>query len=125
MPFNNPMPLPPNGPVTADAFATTRPGTVFPSLSRAVATYDSQEYHSRGALGLQLTIDITNVGGAGTVTVTILARDEATGNFVALPEAVTTALAAVATTVFTIRPGVEEDANVTIAIALPRSFKIR
>jgi hypothetical protein len=124
--MRNPTPLPPNGPITAADFASQRPGTVFPTLSRAPATYDSQEYHSLGAKGLQLFVDIDDVGaGPGTVTVSVLARNPANGEFVALPEAATTALNAAGQTVLTIRPGVEEDANATIAIALPHSFKIR
>jgi hypothetical protein len=117
------MPLPPNGPVTAADYATQRPGTVFPAATRSAATYDSQIYDALGRNGLQLVIDTNS--GAGNVTVSILARDPATGEFVAYAEATTAALAGVGQTIFTLRPGLEEDVNVNVPLALPNQFKIR
>jgi hypothetical protein len=123
--MRNPTPLPPNGPISAEAFATQRPGTVFPAASRAAATYDSQEYHNLGAKGLQLVIDVDDVGGAGTLTVSVLIKNPATGEFLAYQEATTAAIAAASQVIFTMRPGLEEDANVNVALAVPLSFKIR
>jgi hypothetical protein len=121
----SPMPLPPNGPMTAADFASHRPGTVFPAADRAAATYTSQSYHSVGRKGLQLVIDVNTVTGGSTVTVSVLARDPATGAFVTYSEATTAALNAPGQTVLTLRPGLEEDAGVHVPIAVPMEFKIQ
>ncbi|MGH9238631.1 MAG: hypothetical protein ACRD3G_11395 [Vicinamibacterales bacterium] len=124
--MRNPTPLPPNGPITAATFATQRPGTVFPATSRAAATYDSQEYHNLGACGLQLVVDVNDVGGAGTVTVSVLARDPATGLFVPLPDATTAAIAVASQVVLSVHPALTEDAaDVNISVLLPHAFKVR
>jgi len=117
------MPLPPNGPISAADWASVRPGTVFSSVSRDAGTYTSQSYHSVGRKGLQLVIDID--AGAGNVTVSVLARNPATGDFVTYSEATTAALSGAGQTVFTIRPGLEEDAGVHVPIAIPMEFKIQ
>lgn len=121
----HPMPLPPNGPISAADFATLRPGTVFPALSRAAATYTSQEYFNGGFPGLQLVIDVNDVGAAGTVVVSVLARDPATGEFVAIADAVTDTLDATGQTILSIHPALTEAANVDVSALLPHAFKIQ
>lgn len=122
--MQNPTPLPPNGPVTARAFESLRPGTVWESSSRAAGTYLSQEYHNLGAEGLQLWIDVDVVGG-GTVTVSVLARNPATGEFLAMTGVATTAIAAPGQASLQIYPGITELANAKVASLLPHSFKLQ
>jgi hypothetical protein len=69
-----------------------------------------------------LVIDINTLGTSATLTVKIQVYDGT--NWVDLPEAVTTALASVAVTTLTVAPGVEEDANVAIAMQLPQRWRV-
>lgn len=118
-------PLPPNGPITAATFATQRAGTVFPALSRAASTYLSQEYQNPGYQGLQLMIDVTSVGAAGTLEVFILARDPASGLFLPLPDATTgLSISTISQVVFSIHPALTDDPNVDVSALLPHAFRI-
>lgn len=78
-------------------------GTILDSLSRAAATYTTDTIANYEAKGLRLFFDITNVGAAGIVTAKVQVRDPVTGNWVDLSQNII--LAAVATTILTIFPG--------------------
>jgi hypothetical protein len=101
-------------------------GVIFPSLSRTNATYNSGEMFNPDAKGLRLYIDLTNVGGAGTVTVTVESRDPVTDNWVTLDAGITTtALAAVATTTLTIYPGVTVVANKIFSAVVATAVRVK
>jgi hypothetical protein len=93
------------------ASQTHKQGTIFPSASRAAATYNSDAMVNPDCAGVRLFIDRTNVGGAGTVTVKIQVLDTCSGNWVDLTGAITTALATVATSCLTLYPGLTAAAN--------------
>jgi hypothetical protein len=101
-------------------------GVIFPSLSRTNATYNSGEMFNPDAKGLRLYIDLTSVGGAGTVTVTVETRDPVTDNWVSLDATITTtALAAVATTTLTIYPGVTVVANKIFSAVVGTACRVK
>lgn len=85
------------------ASKTHKLGTILESASRAAATYTTDPIHNYEAKGLRLFFDLTNVGGAGIVTTKVQVRDPVTGNWVDLSQNII--LAAVATTILTIYPG--------------------
>lgn len=103
--------------------STQKDGIIFPSASRAAAAYNSNEYFATDAMGVRLYIDLTVVNG-GTLTVKIQTKDPLTGNWVDVPGATTTALAAVATTTLTLEPGVTETANVDVAQSIGTSWRV-
>jgi hypothetical protein len=69
---------------------------------------------------LHLIIDITNVGGAGTLTVTILGFDPVSGKFYTI--LASTALAAVATTILKVGPALTAAANLVANDFMPVSW---
>ena len=117
-------PVPSAGPF-AYTDSTQKDGIIFASAARTAAAYNSPEYLNPGAKGLRLFIDITaNTGNTGTVTVKIQNYDPASASWIDVPEATTAALATVASTVFTIHPEQEEDANTAIAQALGVRWRV-
>lgn len=102
--------------------AAQKDGVIFASASRNAGTYTTSDFFAPDVNGLRLYIDLTSVGGAGTVTVTIQGKDPVTGNYVAI--AASAALAAVATTILTLAPGVTETANVDIGDPLPSIWRL-
>lgn len=119
------VPIPFNGPLSASAWATLAPGTIFPSASRAVASYTTQEFANLRHSGAQFIIDVTDVGASGTVTVKVQVFDPTSASWVDLPDAVTAVLGAVAATVLTVHPGVTDDANSEVSAALPNRWRLR
>ena len=71
---------------------------------------------------LDLVLDITNVGGAGTVTVTIRGYDPVSGKVYLI--LASTALAAVATTVLRVGPGLTAAGNLTANDFIPISWGV-
>jgi hypothetical protein len=98
-------------------------GIIFPSLSRAAAAYTSNEYFAGDAMGVRLYIDLTVVNG-GTLIVKVQTKDPSSGNWTDMVGAVTTSLAAVATTTLTIEPGVTETANFDVAQSIGASWRV-
>lgn len=90
---------------------TIKHGTIFPLLSRAAATYNSDVICNPDAAGVRLFINITDKGASGTVTAKIQVQDPVSGSFVDLTGAVTTALAANAVTCLSLYPGFTVAAN--------------
>src|SRR5262245_21819863 len=70
-----------------------------------------------GSQGIELVVDITAIGGTPTLTVTINGRDSASNKTFAL--LTSAALAAVATTVLTVYPGLTAAANLTASDHVP------
>jgi hypothetical protein len=104
---------------------TNKDGIIFPSLSRAAATYNSNEYFNADARGLRIYVDITvNAGGTGTVIAKIQTKDPVSGNWLDQAGAVTASLSSVATTSLTIYPGVTETANVDVAESLGTQWRV-
>lgn len=118
------QPLPTNGTLSAREWKTWVPGTVFAAASRTNATYTSQEYFNPRHKGLRLIIDVNSVGAAGTLDVKIQVKDPITGTWYDWTEAAATQITAAGQAVFTIYPGIEEDAGANIANRLPITFRI-
>jgi hypothetical protein len=98
------QPVPTSG---ANAVASTlTAGIIFPSASRTNATYNSDELFNPCAKGVRLYVDVTNVGGAGTLTVKIQTRDPATDAWVDLTAGTTGLFASVLTKTVTVYPGI-------------------
>lgn len=119
-----PSPLPARG-LNANAGASLqKDGIIFASASRTAAAYTSDEMHNPNCKGVRLYVDITDVGAAGTLTVKIQTKDPATGTWVDLAGAVTTALAAVATTTLLVYPGITETNNVDVSSHLGSAWRV-
>jgi hypothetical protein len=119
-----PIPTPtPVQAVSGMAAKTHNEGTIFPLAARATGEYASDPFVNPCWLGARFFLNLTVVGGAGTVTFKIQNQDPVSRAWVDVPEAVTTALAAVALTTFTMYPGVEEDANVHISNPLGNTWR--
>jgi hypothetical protein len=81
---------------------------------------DQVNYNGRG---LHLTIDITAITGTTpTLTVTIQGKDPVSGKYYTL--LASAALAAVATTVLRVYPGLAAAANLVANDALPRNWRV-
>jgi len=74
------------------------------------------------ARGLHLVIDITQLTATQTVTVTIQGKDPLSGKYYTI--LASTALAAVATTVLKVYPGLPVAANSTANDILPRDWRV-
>lgn len=121
------QPLPFNGPMSLTLAQSTVPGTVFPVLSRAAATYPSQEYANHKFPGLRMIVDVNNVGAAGTLDVKLQTKDPITGTWYDLPETAMTQITAAGQAIFQLYPGLEEDAvagNTAVSSILPSNFRI-
>lgn len=118
-------PIPYPGALSESAAAALRPGILFESASRAAATYTTGEMANLRGEGVELIIDITNVGaGPGTVTLTVQVFDPGSNAWVALPGAVSATLNATGTTVITIKPGLDVSANVSIPRQVPPRWRL-
>jgi hypothetical protein len=122
--INQPVPSPLPASFTA-AGNTNINGVIFPSASRAAATYDSDVMYNPGAKGVRLFIAISDPGAAGTVTVSIQVKDPVTDAFVTITGATSTALAAAATTTLTVFPGITVSANVDLSNHVGPEWRVR
>lgn len=103
--------------------STQRDGVLYASAARGAATYVSPEFSAPDECGLRLYIDITNVNG-GTLTLKIQTKDPASGNWVDLAGAVTTALAAATTTRLTVFPGITAANNLDVSSPISGRWRI-
>lgn len=94
--------------VTSGAIAAN--GILFPSASRAVATYNSVEHYNPFARGIRI-FTTNDAAGGGTATVKIQVRTPASGAFTDLTGATTAALGAVTGSILTVYPGLTGIAN--------------
>lgn len=87
------------------------------------ATLASPDQTNADGRGLLVFINLTaNPGALGALTVTVQAKDPASGNYVTL--LASAALAAVAMTTLTVYPGAAVTANVSASQVLPRQWRI-
>lgn len=81
---------------------------------------DQVNYNARG---VKVVIDITAITGTGpTLTVTLQGKDPVSGKYYTI--LASAALAAVATTVLTVYPGIAASTNVAANDVLPRDWRI-
>ena len=101
-----------------------QPIVVLQNASRTSANDADLGFVNRDCSGLTLVIDITaNAGALGSLTVSIMAKDPASGKFVLL--LASTALTAVATTVLRIFPGATAAGNAAANDQVPNDFIVR
>ncbi len=100
-------------------------GTIYPSAVYPIGTIVTPPIANPAAKGVRLFIDVT-VPNGGTVTVSIEEQDPASGKWIlAADGAITTALAAAATTSLTIYPGIAETPNFEISDHLGTPFRVK
>lgn len=88
-----------------------------------LGTVNGSDLVNFNARGIKLTIDITALAGTGpTLTVTVQGKDAVSGKYYTI--LASAALAAVATTVLTVYPGVAVTANVSASDILPRDWRV-
>lgn len=92
-------------------------------LTAAGAGTSIKEINSGKSQRLNLTIDITVAGGTPTLTVFIEGKDGGSGKW--YPILTSAALAAVATTVLRVGPGLTAAANLVANDQMPPVFRIR
>jgi hypothetical protein len=91
-------------------------------VTAAVGSNGADQVNPSGR-GLKLVIDITALTGtAPTLTVTIQGKDPVSGKYYTI--LASAALAAVATTVLTVYPGLVAAANLTVNDVLPRDWRV-
>ena len=91
--------------------------------AQAAATVNGADQVNLTSAGIKLVVDITAItGGAPTTTIKVQGKDPVSGKYYDL--LTSTALAAVATTVLTIRPAATAAANLTVNDALPASWRV-
>lgn len=96
---------------------------VVTALAAAGAGANGADLVNTNARGLKLVIDITALAGTSpTLTVTIQGKDPVSGKYFTI--LASAALAAVATTVLTVYPGLTAAANVVANDVLPRDFRV-
>jgi hypothetical protein len=90
--------------------------------AQGAGTVNSADQTNVNGRGMALTIDITVQGGTPTTTVTIQGKDPVSGKYYTI--LVSTALAAVATTVLRVYPGITAAANLAASDILPRTWRV-
>lgn len=102
--LNKPVPAPrPSAQVASSS--NTPDGNIFPTASRAAATYNSDEIFNPGARGVRLFV-VNDGAGGSTATAKIQVRDPYTDTWIDLPGATTAALGATTGSILTVYPGV-------------------
>lgn len=92
--------------------------------AQLVGTVASANQANRGGRGVEVVVDITTLGGTTpNYTVVIEGLDPLSGKYYTL--LTSAALAAVATTVLTIYPGVTVAANLAASRPLPPSWRVK
>ena len=103
------------------AYMVPSSATVFASAARTTAQTGSDNYNP-GYRGLHLVIDITAVSGSPAVTVTIQGKDRLSGKYYTI--LASAALAAAATTVLKVYPGITAAANASVSDVLPECWRV-
>jgi hypothetical protein len=94
---------------------TQRDKTLLASQSYAVGANNSAQIATEGAKGVRVFVEVTAVGGAGTVVVKLQIQDPGTGQWHDLPSAVTASIVAIGRKVLTVYPGIAETANESVS----------
>lgn len=93
------------------------------TLTAAAVGGNSADQTNLVGRGVKLVIDITALAGTGpTLTVTVQGKDAASGKYFNI--LVSTALAAVATTVLEVYPGIANAANAAQGVTLPKTWRV-
>jgi hypothetical protein len=92
------------------------------TLTGAVAATNGNNFDTATGKGLIVVVDITAIT-AGSMTVTVEGFDEISGKYYTL--LTSAALAAAATTVLRIYPGLTAAANVTVSDVTPAKCRVR
>lgn len=122
---NAPVPSPRPADAVTDRPTVAPNGVIFPSATRAAATYTSDPIHNPGALGVRLFIDITNDGAAGTVTVEVQAKDPVSDLWKRLTGCVTAALTETGSpNTLTVYPGLTVSAGVDLSNQLGSMWRV-
>ena len=103
-----------------------RAETVFPSLLRTEATFNSDELGNSGARGCRVYVDITAEAGTATLDMKLQQRDPISGDYIDIGGASIAQLSAVTTgpVMLTIHPDITASANVIVKDVLPAKFRI-
>lgn len=102
-------------------------GTAIASAALAEGATNSEDINFGAAKGIILFIDITaNTGTTPTLTVKLQVKDPASGKYVDLAGATTTAIDATSngTTMLTVYPGIAETANVSVSDIISRIGRV-
>lgn len=97
--------------------------TILASASRASGATNSTDQTNHNNCGLHLIVNVTDVGGAGTLTVKLQGKDPISANYYDLPGAATASLVATGTILLSLYPGIAEVANSKISGVLPRTWR--
>lgn len=93
-------------------------------LSAATASSNGSDMENLSSRGAVFVVDITALSGTSpTMTVTIEGMDAVSGKYYTI--LASTALAAVATTVLRVYPGLTASANLIASDILPKNFRVR
>lgn len=92
------------------------------TLTGATTNVTGEDKDCAIAKGCVVTVDVTAIT-AGNIVVTIEGKDEISGKYYTI--LTSAALAAVATTVLRVYPGLVAAANVTVNDVLPTKFRVR
>lgn len=95
--------------------------TVLPSEARTTAQ-TSEDFENMDNRGLKLVIDVTAIGTAPSLTVTIQGKDHVSGKYYDILASV--ALTVAGTTVLTVYPDSTAAANVTKNDVIPRLWRV-
>lgn len=95
--------------------------TILASAARTTTQTGSDQSNNSGR-GIRVVLDMTNVAAGPSVTLSIEAKDNASGKYVALltGAAVTT----VSTNVYVVYPGLTPVAGLVVSDALPRTWRV-
>ena len=94
------------------------------ALAAAAASANSSDQNNVDALGVEVVVDLTAVGGTTpTCVVTIEGKDPISGKYYTL--LASASLTAVGTTVLTVFPGVTVSANTAASRPLPRTWRVK
>lgn len=94
------------------------------TLAAAAASANGADQNNLDALGVEVVVDLTAVGGTTpTLVVTIEGKDPVSGKYYTLLASAT--LNATGTTVMTVFPGVTVAANVAASRPLPRTWRVK
>jgi hypothetical protein len=96
--------------------------SILPSAARTTAQTGVDQINQYGK-GLNVVVDFTVFGGSGSITVIIEGKDLVSGKYYTILSSA--ALAAVATTVLRVYPGLTASANLIASDVLPRTWRVR
>ncbi len=95
----------------------------FPAQIAQSGTFTSSDIRNPNCVGVKVVLNVTaNAGGLGSLVLKVQGKDKASGTYWDI--LTSSALTAVATTVFTIAPSIVTSAGVAVRDALPATWRI-